>query len=157
MTTENERAKPVTLPPIVFTPAASDDIDRLVDLKVAVMRGELERLGRFTPERARDRFVAGFSPQETRLIQVDGRFAGCVTVHGRDDHIEIEHLYIPAAFQGSGLGSRIMGLLMDEARHADKSVRITVLNGSPANRFYQRLGFVETTRDAIDINYVWTP
>lgn len=157
MTTETVQTKLDDLPPISFIPAVAADVDRLVALKVAVMRGELERLGRFTPERARDRFIAGFSPQATRLIQLNGAFAGCVTVNDRGDHIEIEHLYIPVDFQGSGLGSRVMGSLMDDARERGLPIRITVLNGSPANRFYQRLGFVETARDPIDLQYVWDP
>lgn len=157
MTTESVRAKSSGHPSLAFVPAGVEDIDRLVDLKVEVMRGELERLGRYTPERARRRFVDGFSPDSTRLIHRNGRFAGCVTVHDRGEHIEIEHLYLPPSFHGTGLGSRIMAFLMEEARVAGKPVRVTVLNGSPANRFYQRLGFTETDRDAIDINYIWTP
>lgn len=162
MTVETVRSKsadlsPKDLPPIAFSPATADDIDRLVDLKVLVMRGELERLGRYTPERARDKFVAKFSPERTRLVDFDGRFAGCVTVTDHGEHVEIEHLYLIPERHGSGLGSRIMAVLMDEARALGKPVRLTVLNGSPANRFYQRLGFVETERDPIDIQYIWTP
>lgn len=162
MTVETVRSKsadipPEDLPPIAFIPATADDVDRLVNLKVLVMRGELARLGRYTPERARDKFVAKFSPERSRLIDLNGRFAGCVTVTDLGGHVEIEHLYLMPDCHGSGLGSRIMGLLMDEARALGKPVRLTVLNGSPANRFYQRLGFVETERDPIDIQYVWTP
>lgn len=157
MTIDSVQPSPTDEPVLAFAPAAAGDVDRLVDLKVAVMRDDLERLGRFTPERARRRFTDGFSPQDTRLVHVDGRFAGCVTVHHRDDHIAVEHLYLPAEVQGRGLGGRIMSLLLEEARVAGKPVRVTVLNGSPANRFYRRLGFTETDRDAIDINYVWEP
>lgn len=158
MPSGNERAAPGfpdTLPALTFSPAAPGDLDRLVALKIAVMRGELERLGRFTPDRARERFAAGFSPDATRLIRLDGRFAGCVTVHHRGNHIEIEHLYLPTEVQGTGLGGRVMAALMDEAAAAGKPIRLTVLNGSPANRFYRRLGFTETDRDPIDIRYVW--
>lgn len=148
---------PIDLPPIAFIPAAAEDIDRLVDLKVAVMRGELERLGRYTPERAREKFVARFSPERTRLIDLDGHFAGCVSVTDHGEHVEIEHLYLMPERHSSGLGSRIMAVLMDEARALNKPIRLTVLNGSPANRFYQRLGFVETECDPIDIQYIWSP
>ncbi|MCR9071366.1 MAG: GNAT family N-acetyltransferase [Alphaproteobacteria bacterium] len=156
MQSESVQTKSASLKELRFSPASPVDIDRLVALKIAVMRGELERLGRYTPERARDRFLAGFSPHATRLINIDGDFAGCVTVHDRGDHIEIEHLYLPPESQGAGLGRRVMERLMKEAAAAAKPIRLTVLNGSPANRFYKRLGFVETNRDAIDINYVWT-
>lgn len=158
MPSGNEQADrdiPEAPPTLAFDPAAVEDLERLVALKIAVMRGELERLGRFTPDRARERFEAGFSPDSTRLIRLDGRFAGCVTVHDHGDHIEIEHLYLPTEVQGAGLGGRVMAALMDEAAAAGKPIRLTVLNGSPANRFYRRLGFAETDRDPIDIRYVW--
>ena len=157
MTAEIVRSNPADLPPLAFIPAKAEDVDRLVDLKVSVMRGELERLGRYTPERARDRFVAKFQPALTRLLELDGRFAGCVTFTDHGAHMEIDHLYLMPEYHGSGLGGRVMGMLMDEARSLGKPIRLTVLNGSPANRFYQRLGFVETERDPIDIQYIWTP
>jgi len=152
MTIETVRESELT-----FTPATAEDAERLLELKVLVMRADLERLGRFTPERARARFLAGFDPTATRLVQLDGRFAGCISVHDRGDHTEIEHLYIRPEFQGIGLGGRIVREVLAEAGRTGRPVRITVLNGSRANAFYQRLGFVETGRDPIDIRYVWEP
>ena len=140
---------------IAFAPAGARDFDRLVDLKIAVQGDHLRRLGRFTPERARSRFAEGFSPERTQLILVDGDFAGCVTLHVRADHTEIEHLYVASAFQGRRVGSAMMARLMAESRSLGLPMRATVLNDSPANAFYRRLGFREVDRDPIDVRYVW--
>ncbi|MDR6410090.1 UNVERIFIED_ORG: hypothetical protein ABIC62_002743 [Burkholderia sp. 1595] len=37
-----------------------DDIETLVQMRIDAMRESLERIGRFEPRRARDRFVSSF-------------------------------------------------------------------------------------------------
>jgi hypothetical protein len=44
---------------IVFFPVLAADFDSLVALRIAAMRESLERVGRFDPERARERWGAG--------------------------------------------------------------------------------------------------
>lgn len=44
-------------------------------------------------------------------------------------------------FQGRGLGTQILRDLMAEAKRAGASVRLSVLERSPARRLYERLGF----------------
>lgn len=145
-----------SLPPISFSSASEDDFERLLALKDLVQRPHLERIGRYSPERSRSRFRDAFAPGSTRLIHVDGQFAGCVTVHRRAAETEVENFYLTPECQGRGIGSAVMRMLMDEASDLGQAVRVTVLNQSAANAFYQRLGFAETDRDPIDIRYVWS-
>ena len=66
-----------------FHPATEDDFERLLALRIAAMRPSLERIGRFEPARARERFRSGFLPDFMRLI-VDGEtLLGCVTFRPR--------------------------------------------------------------------------
>src|SRR5437660_5430228 len=51
--------------------ATADDFEALVALRIAAMRESLERIGRFDPARARERFAAGFDPARTRHVEVD--------------------------------------------------------------------------------------
>ena len=53
------------------------DFEALLGLRVAVMRESLERIGRFDPKRARERFAATFKPQQTRRIVVRDELAEC--------------------------------------------------------------------------------
>lgn len=48
---------------ILFTAASPDDAEALATLRVEVMRESLERIGRFDPVRASERFLTGFSPE----------------------------------------------------------------------------------------------
>lgn len=134
-----------------FAPAAPSDLERLVALRLVALRESLEAVGRFTPERARARFVKGFRPEHTRLILRGEVFAGCVAFWPRQDAWEIEHFYLDPAHQGVGLGGAVMAALLTEA--GDRPVTLTVLRESPANRFYQRFGFVEVGRAGVDILY----
>jgi GNAT superfamily N-acetyltransferase len=138
---------------ISFAPASAADFERLLDLRILVMREHLERIGRFHPERARQRFRAGFQPAHMRLILVDGVFAGCVTLKPQDGHLEIEHFYLTPEHQGRGAGGEAIRQLLAEADGRALPVRLGVLKQSPAARFYERHGFVRTGEDEWDIYY----
>ncbi|MFZ3008472.1 MAG: GNAT family N-acetyltransferase [Phenylobacterium sp.] len=136
-----------------FHPASPSDLETLVALRITALRESLERVGRFTPERARARFIESFRPEHTRLIRVGGALAGCVAFGPRGPGWEIEHFYLDPAFQGAGLGGAVMAALLAEADAAGREVRLTVLRDSDANRFYARFGFTELGREGVDILY----
>lgn len=136
-----------------FVPSTPDDLERLVELKLRVMNPQLARLGRLDPKRSAARFAREFRPGITRLIHVDGLFAGCVTFYDDDDGWVLEHFYLTPESQGRGLGAAILRALLVEADSAGAAVRLSVLVESAANRFYPRHGFVETHREAFDIYY----
>lgn len=121
------------------------------------MNPQLERIGRLDAARSAARFAREFRPGETRLIHVDGAFAGCITVYDADDARVIEHFYLTPGRQGAGLGGEVMRRVLAEADAAGVAVRLSVLVESAANRFYPRHGFVETRREAFDIYYRRAP
>jgi ribosomal protein S18 acetylase RimI-like enzyme len=143
----------MTPPDVTLMPAAPEDIDRLVPIRLAAMRESLERIGRWDPARAEGRFRAGWDHAHTRLILAGGELAGCVALKPRDGGavLELEHFYLMPEAQGRGLGSAVLRLLLAEADAAARPVRLSVLVGSDAARLYQRHGFRETHRDATDI------
>ena len=127
---------------IRFTPAVADDFERLLALRILVMRDHLERIGRFDPDRARARFAAGFVPANMKLIHVQDRFAGCVSLGADTGGLELAHFYLHPDFQGRGLGSAVLEMLLTGTDAASVTVRLAVLKQSPARRFYERHGFV---------------
>ncbi|MBP6546950.1 MAG: GNAT family N-acetyltransferase [Phenylobacterium sp.] len=139
---------------IRLTPSAPDDFERILALRLVALRESLERLGRYDPERARARLAREFDTRYLRLIEVDGAFAGCVSLKPDGDGLTIEHFYVDLAFQNQGLGGIVMAMLLAEADAARKPVRLGVLKQSDANRFYQRHGFVETHQEDYDIYYL---
>ncbi len=135
---------------IAFAPADESDFERLLDLRIRVMRAQLERIGRFDPARARARFRDGFVPAHARLILVDGAVAGCVSLVPGDEGLELMHFYLEPASQGAGVGGEVLRRLCAEADARGLPIRLEVLKHSPARRLYERHGFAFTHDDQWD-------
>ena len=133
---------------LTLKPATESDFERLVELRLEVMRESLERINRFDPVRARERFRASFDPAQLRLIEVDGDWVGCVSLKDQGDHLEIEHFYIETRAQGKGIGSKVLTSLLDES--GSRTVRLGVLKQSRAAEFYIRHGFMKTHEREFD-------
>ncbi len=143
-------------PAFEFGPVTDADFDELLALRIRTMRVSLERLGRFDPERAAQRFRSTFRSADTRRVRVDGKPAGCVAFWPEPGAMRIEHFYIDAAYQRCGLGSAVLSRLFGEFTETLPAVsccRVGALRGSDANRFYERHGFVRVSESEWDIDY----
>jgi ribosomal protein S18 acetylase RimI-like enzyme len=56
-----------------------------------------------------------------------------------------------------GIGSQLIGELLEEARGARLPVSLSVRPENLARRLYQRLGFVEVGADEVRVSMLWTP
>jgi len=137
-----------------FAPATKSDAEQLVALRIAAMRESLERIGRFDPQRARERFLESFDPAVTRHILQDGQRVGFVVARPHADYLFLNHLYIMPGFQGRGIGAWTLQAVFAEADALGLPVKVGALRGSDSNRFYHRHGFVLTLEDEFDRYYV---
>jgi GNAT superfamily N-acetyltransferase len=112
-----------------------------VAIRIAAMRESLERLGRFDPQRARDRFLAAFEPALTRHVLAGGERVGFVVVRPQEDGLLLDHLYLLPTAQGRGVGAAVLADVLARADASRLPVRVGALRGSDSNRFYQRHGF----------------
>ncbi len=133
-----------------FAPAAEADFERLLALRLLVMRAHLERIGRFDPARARQRFRDGYAPIHTRLILVAGELAGCIALIPDESGRELTNFYLYPGHQGAGLGSAVMAGVTAEADASQSLLHLQVLKQSPAVRLYERHGFRHTHDDEWD-------
>ncbi|GGX36819.1 N-acetyltransferase [Streptomyces malachitofuscus] len=138
-------------------PAAASDVEAVAELRAVVLRADLERLGRYDARRVRQRLRDGFDPAHTRVIEAAGAFAGCVALRPAGDCHWLEHFYLAPALQGRGIGSAVLGDLLERCDRAGHPVRLNVLRGSPARRLYERHGFTTETQDAVDVFMVRRP
>lgn len=139
---------------LFFTPVVLGDVEALVALRVEAMRESLARIGRFDPARARERFLAGFSPAHTRHIDAHGERVGFIVTKPQADCLLLDHLYVRPAHQGRGIGSAVLEQVFGEARAMALPIRVGALRGSDANRFYIRHGFQEVERGEHDNYYI---
>ncbi|RKE36231.1 acetyltransferase (GNAT) family protein [Paraburkholderia sp. BL23I1N1] len=140
-----------------FANTTHADVDTLVEIRIAAMRESLERIGRFDPVRARERFVASFDPGFCRFILIDGERAGFVLLRHDADHLLLDHLYIVPTQQGKGIGQAVLAELFAEADAKSLPLKVGALRDSDSNRFYQRHGFVKAAESEWDIYYEREP
>ena len=77
-----------------FRKAVADDLEALVQLRIAAMKPSLLAVGRFDPERARERFSATYNPSNTSVICMSGKAVGFYVLADNTDHLILDHLYI---------------------------------------------------------------
>ncbi|MEV1112921.1 MULTISPECIES: GNAT family N-acetyltransferase [unclassified Micromonospora] len=138
-------------------PALTADVEAVAELRSVVLRPDLERLGRYDAQRVRQRLRDGFSPAHTWLIEVDGAFAGCVSLRPGEDAHWLEHFYLTPPTQGVGIGAAVLRSLLERCDRDGVRVRLNVLRGSAARRLYERHGFTLETEDPIDVFMVREP
>ncbi|QHC68399.1 GNAT family N-acetyltransferase [Rathayibacter sp. VKM Ac-2759] len=105
------------------------------------MRPDLERLERYDAQRVRRRFLDGYRPERTRVIELDGEAVGCIAARVEDDAVWIEHFYLDPSVQGRGIGGAVLAQVLREEALGDRPFRLDVLRGSGARRLYERHGF----------------
>ncbi|CAM5303586.1 hypothetical protein SAVIM338S_00485 [Streptomyces avidinii] len=133
------------------------DVEVIAELRARVMREDLERLGRFDEHHVRQRLRDSLSARYTSVIEVGGDPAGCVTVRPAPEGRWLEHFYLAPHHQGRGLGSAVLRSLLARADAEGAIVRLNVLQGSAAQRLYERHGFVVETQDPVDVFLVRPP
>ena len=136
-----------------FGPVGEADFEPLLVMRTAVMREHLDRVGRYTPERSRRVFREHFDEPGMRLIRLGGERVGCVGFRTSDSEIKIDSFYLDPRLHNTGLGTKILKALLDEADATGLPVRLEVLNGSKAARFYLRRGFTKLSEDEIEGYY----
>jgi GNAT superfamily N-acetyltransferase len=132
-------------------PATPDDLEPLTEIRAVAMRADLERLGRYDSDRVRQRFRDAYDPDHTWVIESSDTLVGCVALRPDRDAHWLEHFYLAPAVHGFGIGTAV---LRDLLAHCDRDatrVRLNVLQGSPARRLYERVGFTLESQDPVDV------
>src|SRR5262245_1224386 len=117
------------------------------------MREHLERVFRYKPSRARRAFREHFNEPGLRRIMIGDELAGCVGFRLGEAEIKIDSFYLAQRHHNRGLGTEILKVLLAEADALGLPVELDVLRGSPADRFYERHGFVKQGEDDIEANF----
>ncbi|MCQ4087913.1 GNAT family N-acetyltransferase [Saccharibacillus sp. JS10] len=138
-------------------PAQSSDAERLAELRAEALFDSLNQLGRYSEQGVRERFYRSFDPQFTKIIEVNGEFAGCVALKPKEDGYVLEHFYLQQSMRGSGVGAEVLQRLLHEltSKSPGSVVRLNVLQKSPAKRLYERFGFEVESEDEIDVFMKW--
>ncbi|MGM9479990.1 GNAT family N-acetyltransferase [Roseateles sp. NT4] len=134
-----------------LAPVADADFEAMLSIRIEALRESLERLGRFSPEVARERLKSQFRPEWMQHLVVDGERFGYFTVEPREAELRLHHLYLRPEAQGQGVGAWVI----DQIKSRGLPITLAALRESRANDFYLRHGFKVVEEQDFDIEYRW--
>ncbi len=128
---------------VELRPVVLADYEFLRGLQEAAMRPHAEKTyGVWDADLQRERFKQRFDPAQMQVIVVDGVDAGMLQVEERTEEVFIPAIWLLPAYQGRGIGTRLLRGVIDAAAAQGKPVALRVLKGNMGARsLYQRLGF----------------
>lgn len=129
---------------IILQQATEHDLAFLLDLRHQVMDEYLVAAGLPVDDnthlgRIRYQFDCA------RIVYVDQQRAGLFKSSCEGAMWHVFQIQILPAYQGKGVGTRLLTQLLSRAKQQDKIVSLNVLKTNPAIGLYHRLGFVETS------------
>ncbi len=127
------------------------DVEAVAERRATVLRDDLVRLGRYDEANTRQRLRNTFVVDHTSIVLVDGELVGSVAVRPAADGDWLEHFYLAQSCRGIGIGTAILGDVIERCDRAGQDVRLNVLSGSRAQSLYARHGFVVERQDPIDV------
>ncbi len=124
--------------------ATRNDKDFLWKLKVASMRGYIEAVHGWDDAIQYGFFEQGFHPEDIRIIQCDRRDIGMYELRERDEEWFLARIEILPAFQGRGIGTKVIQGMIDQVSKTGKPLRLQVFKVNPAQKLYECIGFLRT-------------
>jgi GNAT superfamily N-acetyltransferase len=122
---------------VTLRPANESDWDFLCVVQETCMREYAERTwGNWIPEPR-----GNFRPEIHQIIECDGVEMGCIALIDEADALMLEKLYILPSHQRRGIGTLLLGRVIERAHASGKPIRLRVLRVNPARQLYERNGF----------------
>lgn len=122
--------------------ATPDDRAFLWELQRTALRAVVEATWGWDEAFQARHFDEHFDTTDRSIVRVDGADAGVLCVRVREDHLFLSNVALLPRYQGHGLGTRIVHMVLAEGERRALPVRLQVLKANRARRLYERLGFV---------------
>ena len=136
---------------VALRPARPADSEFCFRLHKAAMGDYVTAIWGWDERRQREFHDRAFTPGRWRIITANGTDVGMLDVEYRPDEIYLSRIEINPRYQGRGIGSRLINMLLREARQGGQDLVLDVLTvNHRAYALYQRLGLQEVARHGDD-------
>ncbi|KVQ99311.1 GCN5 family acetyltransferase [Burkholderia ubonensis] len=142
--------------PITLRAATPADIPFLLRLRKLTMTAHLQRSGVPTDDDTHyGRIRTNF--EDAKIICDGTESIGLLKLSRTPDEWHLHQIQVLPAHQGKGIGNAVLRDVLAEATRAGVPVSLSVLQGNPARRLYEQLGFRLVTETPIDAKLTWHP
>ncbi len=124
--------------------ANSGDKDFLWKLKVASMRQYVEAVYGWDDAIQYGFFEKSFHPEDIQVIQYGGKDVGMYEYMERTEDWLFARIEITPSFQGRGIGTTVIQRIVGHVSNTGKPLRLQVFKINPAQKLYERIGFIRT-------------
>jgi ribosomal protein S18 acetylase RimI-like enzyme len=133
--------------PVALRPASFADSDFCFQLHKAAMGEYVTAIWGWDEQVQRGFHDRAFNPGQCQIITSGGVDVGMLNVEYRPGEIYLARIEIDPAYQGHGIGTRLITGLIDEARQKGQALTLDVLTvNRRAYALYRRLGMTEVAR-----------
>lgn len=80
---------------------------------------------------------------------------GALNLREKSDHLWLEMVLVLPEYQGNGYGRQLLEHAQKLARNSNKPLRLSVLKLNPAQQFYQKMGFEQSSADQWSVKMQW--
>jgi GNAT superfamily N-acetyltransferase len=140
-----------------FLAALFNDVRAVEFAPLGLPASALEQLLTMQMQAQRMGYASQFPHAEDKIIWLGQERAGRMLVDRTSAEIRLVDVALLARYRSNGVGGRLLGSLCEEARAKQLPLRLSVRFGNPAERLYERLGFMRTGGDGINIDMELLP
>jgi GNAT superfamily N-acetyltransferase len=102
-------------------------------------------------------FKNDYQRADDQIVLCEQQPAGRLTVERRDHEIRCVEVALVPAHRNTGIGTFLVRQLQDEAKLANKPLRLGVIRFSRAVSLFERLGFARTSETGTHFQMEWLP
>ncbi len=134
---------------ITLRAATQSDADFLFQVQCAALQTYVvQTWGAWDDAWQQQRFQQHFNPAACQIVLYQEQAIGVICVDRSTTEIHLGKIELLPAYQGRGIGTRLILDLLIEAAQQGVPVTLQVLKVNPARRLYARLGFVVCDKTA---------
>ena len=123
-------------------PAAPEDEQFLSSVYCVTMRAMIEQTWGWDDVWQRAEFGRRFRQFRVSVIEVGSRDVGGLFLEERPDSLYVHEVQVAPAFQGQGIGSAVVKMVIEQGASRGLPVTLSVVSANPrARSLYERLGF----------------
>jgi ribosomal protein S18 acetylase RimI-like enzyme len=132
---------------VTLRPATPADSEFCYQLHKTAMGGYITAIWGWDEQVQRAFHARAFTPGRWQIITAGGTDIGMLDVEHRPTEIYLSRIEVHPSYQGHGIGTSLIGALIDEAAQKGQDLVLEVLNiNHRAQALYQRLGMTEEAR-----------